>query len=476
MFLTSSTLWAYGAKNDSLVYIEVDKKVFLDQEKFFYFKKDLDLTMSLKKRKDVNSITGVLLATTDNNNLTSTLILDWERGRNYTDIVLLSRERVSKFTFENTELFNDSVATSVHFYANVKQDSAMLVLAGDTVHMGGMGFTIKNGYKFSVLPILSVSPEPNVLPVLTIQQINISVAKRSFFESTWYWYVLIIVVDLLIFLWIHLRRKRKKKLIAERTTAYAEGRSENQLQQIELPHKSAIYLFGNFQVYDKDGEDITKRFSPLLKEMLTVLIIHSSQKGISSDKLNELFWFDKDRVSAKNNRAVNIGKLRSLLNLVGDFELSNDTGYWLFDSNTIFTDYIQFSKRFFNADILQKEDVEMLMALSKRGNLLPDTDYAWLDSYKSNISNLVLDHFWKYANSLNFEKAAELIIDIADRILLFEHINEQALYLKCKALSLSGRHSSAKKVYDKFRLDYEAVYGVPFRTAFTTLLEKTSWD
>jgi len=305
---------------------------------------------------------------------------------------------------------------------------------------------------------------------------NIQIAKRSFFESTWYWFVLIIVVDLLIFLWIHLKRRKKRKLIAERATAYASDDSEDRLRSVELPRKGAICFFGNLQIYDKEGEDITKRFSPLLKELLAAIIIYTPQKGISSDKLNELFWFDKDRVSAKNNRAVNLGKLRSLLHLVGDYELSNDTGYWVFESDTIFVDYFEFTKRISNAEKLRKEDIEMLMSLTERGSLLPEAEYTWLDSYKSNVSDMVLTHFWKYANSLNFEKAPELIIDIADRLLAFENINEQALYLKCKALSLSGRHSSAKKVYDKFRIDYEAVYGVTFPTSFTDLLEKTNWD
>ena len=477
LFLHSFTSFLHAGKNDSLMHIEMDRKVFLDQEKFTYLKEDLNISMLLEKRKGVSALTGVLFSAIDNNKISSTLILDWEKERDYADILLLNKERVSKFQIKEAgKIFNDSVLTPVRFYANIKQDSSVLVIGDHLIRIKGMGFTIKNGYKFSILPVLSTSPEPNISPILTIEQMSIQVAKRSFFESTWYWFVLIIVIDLLIFLWIHLKRRKKRKRIAESAAAYESGETEDRLQHIELPRESAIYLFGNLQIYDKNGEDITKRFSPLLKELLTAIMIYSPQQGISSDKLNEMFWFDKDRVSAKNNRAVNLGKLRTLLSQVGDYELSNDTGYWIFDSNSIFVDYIEFIKRSSRSGKPQKEDIEMLMSITERGSLLPESEYMWLDGYKSNVSDMVLNHFWEYANSLNFEKVPELIIDIADRILAFEHINEQALYLKCRALSLSGRHSSAKKVYDKFRLDYEAVYGVTFPTLFTDLLEKTSWE
>jgi hypothetical protein len=59
--------------------------------------------------------------------------------------------------------------------------------------------------------------------------------------------------------------------------------------------KYHIILFGGFQVYNKNFEDITSYFSPLLKELFLLIFLYSfkNNKGISSEKLTEILWFDK---------------------------------------------------------------------------------------------------------------------------------------------------------------------------------------
>lgn len=236
-------------------------------------------------------------------------------------------------------------------------------------------------------------------------------------------------------------------------------------------------MFGGFQVFDRDGEDITKRFSPLLKELFCLILTHSPKKGISSDKLNELLWFDKDRTSAKNNRAVNIGKLRGLLERIGQFDLSNDTGYWKFESTEIYADYVEYMKLMAKiSSPPRKEEIEVLAALIRNGNLLPESDYRWIDSFKAHVSDQIAQTLWKYAMTLNPDKYPEQMNQISDLIFELEPINEQALYLKCRSYHAKGRHSSAKREYDHFSEEYEAVYGEKFPYSFTELLEKTDWD
>jgi hypothetical protein len=83
----------------------------------------------------------------------------------------------------------------------------------------------------------------------------------------------------------------------------------------EIPRKNAILLFGDLQVFDNDGVDITKFFTPLVKELFLLILLYSIKKGrgLTSEKLNEILWFDKSAKSARNNRSVNIAKLKSLL-------------------------------------------------------------------------------------------------------------------------------------------------------------------
>ena len=77
---------------------------------------------------------------------------------------------------------------------------------------------------------------------------------------------------------------------------------------------NSILFFGGFQVINKHGDDITKKFTPLLKELFLLIFLYSiKDKGISVPRLTELLWFSMDAKTAKNNRAVNIAKLKTSL-------------------------------------------------------------------------------------------------------------------------------------------------------------------
>ncbi|MCQ4917106.1 hypothetical protein NE451_21890, partial [Bacteroides nordii] len=68
--------------------------------------------------------------------------------------------------------------------------------------------------------------------------------------------------------------------------------------------KSSILFLDGFHVWDKNGIDITKSITPILKQLLILIIIYSvnNKKGISNVTLLELLWFDKMDESAQNNR------------------------------------------------------------------------------------------------------------------------------------------------------------------------------
>jgi len=71
---------------------------------------------------------------------------------------------------------------------------------------------------------------------------------------------------------------------------------------------------GDFQIFNRTGSDITSKFSPLLKELFLLILLNSiKDKGISAERIIEILWLDKDEKSARNNLAVNIVKLKTLL-------------------------------------------------------------------------------------------------------------------------------------------------------------------
>jgi hypothetical protein len=105
----------------------------------------------------------------------------------------------------------------------------------------------------------------------------------------------------------------------------------NEEDVIRAP-RGRIMLFGYFEIITADGQNITRQFTPLLKEMFLLILIDSLRydKGVSSEKLNDILWNGKDIKDAKNNRSVNLVKLKNILEKLGGCNISRETGAWKF--------------------------------------------------------------------------------------------------------------------------------------------------
>lgn len=231
-------------------------------------------------------------------------------------------------------------------------------------------------------------------------------------------------------------------------------------------YKSCIFLFGNLQLYDDDGNEITKQFSPLVKELFLVVLLYSIRwEGISSEKLKELLWFDKPSESARNNRSVNIAKLKAILEKMRHCQVSKETGYWKIkiDEEKLDVDYMHYLRLIGNRKLLSKQSIVALAEITKRGNFLANVEYEWLDSFKSEISNEIVDAYLRYAASVKIADDAEFLVKLANYVFYFDPVNEEAMILKCKALAHLGKHSLAKSTFENFAREYNRIYGEDFR-------------
>jgi len=248
----------------------------------------------------------------------------------------------------------------------------------------------------------------------------------------------------------------------------------NQTVAPDAHPRSAIYLFGDLQVFDTEGGDLTKQFSPLLKQLFLLIFLNSlkNRRGISSEKLNETLWFDKDEKSARNNRSVNIAKLKALLDKTGGCNLSKETGYWKIDvdPSAVRVDYVDYLSITDNRERVTKKAVEALAAITQRGSLLHDVEYPWLDPFKSDVSNHVIDTYLHFARQDASDP--EFMIMLADYIFYFDSVNEDAMTIKCRALVQLGKHSLARNTYVSFVKDYRQIYGEDFQQDFQRVVQE----
>ncbi len=193
--------------------------------------------------------------------------------------------------------------------------------------------------------------------------------------------------------------------------------------------------------------------------MLIALYSIKHDRGVSSEKLNDILWFDKSEKSARNNRAVNIAKLKSLLDKMGDCHLSKDTGYWKIDIDysKIMVDYHNYLNIVSNKSKLNKQKIIQLTHITQRGNFLSNIEYEWLDTFKSEVSNEITDSYILFANSIQIADDPEFLIKLANDIFYFDPVNEDAMIIKCKALAHIGKHSLAKQTFESFNKEYKVI-------------------
>jgi len=273
---------------------------------------------------------------------------------------------------------------------------------------------------------------------------------------------------------------RKKKKVAPMTPVASAPVSEPAPVAAEVARVAVdppapiarIFFFGPFEVADKAGNDLTKLFTPLLKELFLLIALYSirSGKGISSEKLYATLWRDKSSKDAQNNRSVNMVKLKAILDRLGTCGIVKEADKWVFQYKTeeISIDLARFYSLLNGPHAPDKAHIRQLLQIVHRGSLLPDTSYDWLDDIQSEISGKVLDAL--SAALTPFATDAELLLEVVAGIFLFDPINEEALRVKCRSLSMLGRHSMAKAAFEKFTREYHQMYGEEFQQSFQEII------
>ena len=252
-------------------------------------------------------------------------------------------------------------------------------------------------------------------------------------------------------------------------------RNENQeKKRVELPRRNAIYLFGEFRVYDTEGVEISSRFSAKLRHLfLSILLLGTDERGITNEKLNSIHWTYHSPESAKNNRNVNVKKLRDLLVSLKGVQIIHNEGSWTmkFESD-IFCDYnflIKKIKGTFRP--LTKEEFEKIILVLGQGIFVADERTPWLDPFNSHFLTSLLDYLFLLTDSFEKDKNPEAIYRIADLILKSDPLNEEAFKLKIDALIKLKNHNQAFFDYTYFTKGYEKMYGIQFPLSFKSFIK-----
>ena len=254
-----------------------------------------------------------------------------------------------------------------------------------------------------------------------------------------------------------------------------EGTMNNEPIKMSVD-KQAILLFGGFRVLDKEGNDITGEFSPMLKQLFLIILLNTFKdgKGVSSLKLRETLWFDKTQESARNNRGVLLSRLRQILEQVGYINIENRNSFWVAEiGSDVFCDYsevIALVKQLKGNGSIPGEDVRKLLSLVAGGEMLHNLQFDWVDSFKADFSNDLIDVLLEISQNTSLKLSPQGRIDLADAIFIHDFLNEEALKLKCRTLISMGKNGLAKGIYNSFIKEYQISFGTSFKNSFEQIV------
>ena len=240
---------------------------------------------------------------------------------------------------------------------------------------------------------------------------------------------------------------------------------------------SSINLLGNFRVIDDRGDDITVNFTPITTQLFLLLLMSTIKngKGITSQELKKILWFDKSDDSARNNRNVYINKLRSILKSLEGIKVESHNNYWTIQSDKkIFCDYERAMALLKTLQAGNQSNIRLLTELADialEGTLLPFLQQSeWVESYQSDYANQLIECLMSNSKRDEVKANLLLLLKIADVILLHDNTDEEAIRLKCYALFRSGRKNQALQAFNKFSTDYENLLATKHNLVFDDLV------
>jgi hypothetical protein len=227
-----------------------------------------------------------------------------------------------------------------------------------------------------------------------------------------------------------------------------------------------IELFGEFKAVDKEGTDITELFTPKVKELLLFTLIGTLKSGIGAgiQEINETLWFGIDGDKVANNRSVTLNKLRKLLLRFEGIEIVSNGGYLQAKiRKPFYCDFFDAYKLCQIPEGLTKPQLISFFEMVRRGRFMKGTHWPWLDEIRGYTGNQVIDILLNLAVIYQKENNLTGIEKIAQRILDYDDLNEEAIYLQIWALQKANNQNLAKFSFNSFVKKYEANMGEPYR-------------
>ena len=255
----------------------------------------------------------------------------------------------------------------------------------------------------------------------------------------------------IIIILIIVRRRRKRK--------YGEDTSET---DDELKHASveaipdSVCLFGDFSARDKNGKDITYMFTERLKQAFCLILQDSPQGGITSKRLSDTLWPDKEQGKAKNSRGVVINHLRGVLGEMDGVSLEYGNGTFKITQNPPFYCDLTHCMEL----VSTKEFGDEVLKIVLRGKFLKFSDDAVFDSLKEQVDDTLMPFLSDYMTETFDKENYPKCLEISDAVFNIDSLDETAVSYAVRSLRKMNLEDRAIMRYRDYATAYKKAMGI----------------
>jgi two-component SAPR family response regulator len=275
----------------------------------------------------------------------------------------------------------------------------------------------------------------------------------------------VLIIACLIIIAIYMIRKNRQRRSVPTIALKLAGSLTDDERQVP-----GIHVFGGFYIYDTGGNELTAPMAPKTRQLLLYFLVNAfilgdkNSRGVTTEQLTRNLWPDLNQENAKNARGTSMNRLRETLAKIPFLDIIFQGNKWAIHiSDRVYYDYcayqILFSELKYQHDVVCNNKFQQLLNLTQNGPLLPNHNYDWLFPLQSAINNEIVEYYLNLLTKLDMSENIKLCEQIADTILKWETLNEEALAYKINLLNLQKRHDQAKNVYTKFVRDYKEMFG-----------------
>ncbi len=236
--------------------------------------------------------------------------------------------------------------------------------------------------------------------------------------------------------------------------------------------KYQFHLLGPF-VVENDGIqiNISEKLGKQLSSIFAFMLCNHTQQ-ITKEKLIDTFWQESDNP----NNAVKyaIYRLRKYLPTIEgmseEWIITASNGYQINEALSYSIDIEEFEKYIFEAK--EKNDIDCYQKAIDlyQGNLLSDIESEWIDVDRGYYRSMIVQACNTLSSNYLEKKQVKLAIQVAEKGLKFDELDEQLISIYLKALIQDKKYNQAmtyyqyinKKYKDKMGMDLENIAGGKF--------------